>query len=220
MGDQEAAPPSPASWIAGFDFWQGFGFDAGSSSTATVTVAAGRLDRIGRLVCLGLWEDAAIAKCQPRLAVACGVVAIVEAGVQYGNGRAFIMMQHLMKLFLTVGMLLLLSILSSALPPVDVLIARTKTARAPIGASPLQVGRQCAGVCCVCGSTGVLAVGASLHLTAKSPAFSAQDSRRSRSPGRNNGQASAFVCAVSAVYAGLPGVTLWVDEEDPGLFPQ
>ncbi|GJC97544.1 hypothetical protein ColKHC_06370 [Colletotrichum higginsianum] len=138
MGDQEAAPPSPASWIAGFDFWQGFGFDAGSSSTATVTVAAGRLDRIGRLVCLGLWEDAAIAKCQPRLAVACGVVAIVEAGVQYGNGRAFIMMQHLMKLFLTVGMLLLLSILSSALPPVDVLIARTKTARAPIGASPLQ----------------------------------------------------------------------------------
>ncbi|TKW54707.1 hypothetical protein CTA1_5585 [Colletotrichum tanaceti] len=201
MGDQEAAPPSPASWIAGFGFWQGFGFDAGSS-TATAAVAAGRLDRIGRLVCLGRGGDAAVAKCQPRLAVACGVIAIVEAGVRSGNGRAFIMMLHLMKLFLTVGMpppplLLLLSILSSsALPPVHVLIARTKTARAPIGASPLHVGRQCAGVLLKCPEVQEFSLRAR-HCTSlrNLPPSLLKDSLGAFALlGRNDGQASV-VCA-------------------------
>ncbi|OHW94201.1 hypothetical protein CSPAE12_07117 [Colletotrichum incanum] len=62
------------------------------------------------------------------------------------------------------------SIVSLALPPIEVLTASTKTARAPIGASPADVGRQRAGVWYL-QDTGVLAAGASLHLTAKSPAF-------------------------------------------------
>ncbi|KAK1572892.1 uncharacterized protein LY79DRAFT_594232 [Colletotrichum navitas] len=149
MGDQEAAPPSPVSRVADFAF--GFGL-----SITAFAVAAGGLflghDHGHGFV--GLGHVTAVDRQHRHLVVACATV------------RALFITLRLMKLLLAVDMPPYF--VSSALPPsIKVLTASIKTARAPIGAPPPDVGRQCTGVCYV-PDAGVLAAGASLHLTAKS----------------------------------------------------
>ncbi|KAK1975889.1 hypothetical protein LZ30DRAFT_785950 [Colletotrichum cereale] len=164
MGDQEAAPPSPVSRIADFAF--DFGW-----STATFAVAVDLLfldhDHVHRLV--GPWHVAAVERQHHRLVVACAVVTNVESDIHYTAVRALFITLRPMELLLAVDMPS--SIVSLALPPsIEVLTVSIKTARAPIGASPPDVGRQCAGICSV-PHARVLAAGALLHLTAKPPAF-------------------------------------------------
>ncbi|EFQ34962.1 hypothetical protein CGRA01v4_09490 [Colletotrichum graminicola] len=151
MGDQEAAPPSPVSRISDF------AFDFGLSITAFVVAAGGlflRHDYGHGLV--GLGHIVAVDRQHHHLVVACTAV------------RALSITLRLMKLLLAIDMPPYF--VTSALPPsIEVLTASIKTARAPIGALPPDVGRQCAGVCYI-QDAEVLAAGASLHLTAKSPA--------------------------------------------------
>ncbi|KAK2022901.1 hypothetical protein LX32DRAFT_174181 [Colletotrichum zoysiae] len=133
MGDQEAAPPSPVSRITVFA--PDFGLSIAAFSVAACGLLLGH-DHGHGLV--GLGHVAAVDRQYHHLVVACALV-IVGSGIPYAAVRELFITMRLMKLLLAVD--IPPCIVSLGLPPpIEVLTASVKTPRAPIGASPLDVG--------------------------------------------------------------------------------
>ncbi|KAK1991230.1 hypothetical protein LX36DRAFT_753715 [Colletotrichum falcatum] len=127
MGDQEATPPCPVCRIA--DLALGFGLSTARGLFLVHYHGHGLV---------GLGHVAAVDRQHHHLVVACAVT-VVESGIGYAAVRALITTRRLMELLLAVNMPP--SIMSLTLPPpIEVLTASIKTARAPIGASPPEVG--------------------------------------------------------------------------------
>ncbi|KAK2048361.1 hypothetical protein LZ31DRAFT_591652 [Colletotrichum somersetense] len=129
----EAAPPSPVSRITVFA--PDFGLSIAAFAVAACGLFLGH-DHGHGLV--GLGHVAAVDRQYHHLVVACAPV-IVGSGIPYAAVRELFITLRLMKLLLAVD--IPPSILSLGLPPpIEVLTASVKTPRAPIGASPLDVG--------------------------------------------------------------------------------